>query len=58
MGGGVTIADFATKTGGSCDGTGKGGDDIGADITLVGTGAETPDPPASRITASGTAGWR
>lgn len=42
------LADFALDEGSPCLGAGKAGVDMGADISLVGTGAEPdPDPPSS-----------
>jgi len=58
-----TIADFALASNSPGYQAGSDGKDMGADVTLVGTGAEGgEDPPApsgtATIRASGTAGWR
>ena len=57
------LADFALSSKSPCIGAGRNSSNIGADVSLVGTGAESgEDPPApsgtATIRASGTAGWR
>lgn len=57
------VSDFALASNSPGYQAGSDGKDMGADVTLVGTGAEGgEDPPApsgtATIRASGTAGWR
>ncbi len=49
-----TIADFALQAGSPCKGTGKGGVDMGADVSLVGVDAGEEDPPSTPSIRNGS----